>query len=196
MLGVVILAGGRATRFPGKLETEFRGEPLILRVYCNVRAAGPVFIATNRTFAPAIDHALDCPVIVDRWPARGPLAALHTALSHMTQERVFAVGADMPFADAAVAAELNAQFDEGTQAVVPADKEGRLQPLCAVYVRSALVEAAGAALEAGNGAVKAALERLRFKRVHVTDERVLAGVNTPEELVAVRTFDLGIRPGS
>ncbi|MFN2448210.1 MAG: molybdenum cofactor guanylyltransferase [Candidatus Baltobacteraceae bacterium] len=194
MLGVLILAGGAARRFPGKLQTEFRGEPLVLRVFRNVRAAGPVYLAANRTFPPAIDAALECPVIVDRWPDRGPLAAIHTALGQMNEDRAFIVSADMPFVNAAVAAELQSHWQEPLDGVVPVDASGALQPLCAVYSRHALLEATGAALTAGSSAVKAALERMRITCVRLGDERALAGVNTPEEFVAVRTFDLGIRP--
>ena len=193
MLAVVILAGGRASRFPGKLEREFRGEPLVLRVLRNVRDAGPVFVAANCTFPAAIDAALDCPLVIDRWPGAGPLAALHTALGEIPYERVFAVSADMPFVNAGAARELLGHWRDGLDAVAAVDGSGHVQPLCAVYDRRALLEAAGAALAQRQSSVKSAMERLRIERVALQDDRVLAGINTPEDLVAVGTFDLGLR---
>ena len=74
--GVVILAGGEATRLPGKLELDAGGLPLIVRVLQNVRAAGPVYVSANRSFPPEIDMALHCPIVVDRHPGRGPLSGL------------------------------------------------------------------------------------------------------------------------
>ncbi len=192
MRSVLILAGGQASRLPGKLETEFRGEPLIVRVYRNVRAAGPVYIASNRTFPPAIDAALDCPIIVDRHAAAGPLVAAYDALPSIPPDRVFLIGGDMPFATAPLADELEAAMTADASAAVAVDAQGELQPLCAVYDKAALLLAAGETLRAGRRSLKAALERMNAVRVRLQDDRVLAGVNTPEELVAVRTFDLGL----
>jgi len=177
-LGVVILAGGEATRLPDKLEIDAGGTPLILRVYQNVRAAGPVYVSARGSFGADIDAALECPLIIDRWPRRGPLAALYSTLEYVREPRVFVTAADAPFVTADVAAELCSLWEPGIQAVVPVNREGHLEPLCALYDRAALVEAAGAVLREGSGGVATAVERLRSKRVRLSEERVFANVNT------------------
>ena len=78
-LAIVILAGGRATRFPGKLEAPLDGEPLLARVYHHVRDIAPTMIAGRDTFSGTLDALLDCPIVVDRWPDRGPLGGLLSA---------------------------------------------------------------------------------------------------------------------
>ncbi len=178
---VVILAGGRASRLPGKLELDAGGVPLILRVYQNLAGAGPVYISASRSFPREIDMALDCPVIIDRWPHRGPLAGLYCAFEYVTQPRVFVVAGDAPFVTQAVAAQLEAHWEAGTQAVVPVNAAGRLEPLCALYDRVAFLQAASGILAHGSGGVAAVVERLRARRVRLSDERVFANVNTPAD---------------
>lgn len=178
---VVILAGGEARRLPGKLESDAGGTALIVRVYRNVRDAGPVYVFANRSFPPAIDRELQCPVIIDRWPGRGPLAALYCGLHHVREPRVFVVAGDAPFVTGSVVAQLQAQWEPWTQAVVPVNAQGRLEPLCALYDRIGLLQAAGPILQDGSGGVAAAVERLQSKRVHLSDERVFANVNTPAD---------------
>lgn len=177
-IGVVILAGGEASRLPGKLELDAGGMPLIVRVYRNVRSAGPVYVSAAGGFPAVIDAALECPIILDRWPKRGPLAALYGILPHVGERRVFVVAADAPFVDGGVAEFLRRQWEPGVQAVVPVNQVGLLEPLCALYDRLALLEAAREVLAAGSGGVASAVERLHAKRVRLSNERVFANVNT------------------
>lgn len=196
MLGVLILAGGNATRLPGKMEREFRGEPLILRAFRNVQGAGTVYISANRAFPRAIQKKLTCPTLPDRFPGAGPLEAVYSSFRQMGEERVFVMSGDLPFASAATASELLDAWEDDIDGVVPVDADGELQPLCAIYDRARFLQAADDAMASGASSVKSAMVRLRIRRVRLRDDRVLAGVNTPEDLVAVRTFDLGIRPGA
>jgi molybdopterin-guanine dinucleotide biosynthesis protein A len=184
--GVVILAGGEASRLPGKLELDAGGVPLIVRVYRNVRAAGPVYISAKGSFGVEIDRALECPIVVDRWPQRGPLAALYHVLGYVREPRVFVVAADAPFVDASLAAELLAHWEPDAQAVVPVNGQGRLEPLCALYDRLALLEAARSVLSHGSGGVAAAVERLAAKRVRLSNERVFANVNTAADTAILK----------
>lgn len=184
-VGVVILAGGEATRLPGKLELDAGGVPLIVRVLRNVRDAGPVYISANRSFPHSTEMALDCPVIVDRWPGRGPLAGLLSALPFVREPWVFAVAGDAPRVTVRTVNELAAAWEPGVQAIVPISGEDRLEPLCALYERIAFIEAAGPVLSPGSGGVAAVVERLTAKRVRVSDERVFANVNTAADRRAI-----------
>ena len=75
---VVILAGGAATRFPGKLDRDVDGMPMLVRVYERVRGERQVYVA-GHGFSAGTDALLQCPVLLDRWPGRGPLAAFVSA---------------------------------------------------------------------------------------------------------------------
>lgn len=179
-LSVVILAGGDATRFPGKLEQLWGGEPLLLRVYRNVRDVGPVVVSAKGAFSAAIEQALDCPVAIDRVPGCGPLGGLRTAFGTVRTRRVFVVAGDAPFVDAAVFAELNAHCRDGVDAVVARNAAGVNEPLCAIYDRAAFLSAAET-LHSPSAGVRDVLARLRVVAVQMDDPRVLVSINTPAD---------------
>ncbi|HTX59428.1 MAG TPA: molybdenum cofactor guanylyltransferase [Verrucomicrobiae bacterium] len=181
---VVILAGGEARRFPGKLSAPVASQPLLLRVYARVRGHWPVYVAAKGSFSPEIDAELDCPVLVDRWPRRGPLAALLSACGEVRERFVFAVAADLPNADRSLLEELAAARRAGDEAVVP-EHGGTIEPLAALYDRAALLREGEAVLRDGRGAMHELIERLQARFVPMDGER-FRNVNTAADLEGVR----------
>jgi molybdopterin-guanine dinucleotide biosynthesis protein A len=136
---ILLLAGGSATRFPGKLEHDLEGQPMIVRVFEKVaRGRWPVYIAGKGSFAPEVDAALTAPLLIDRWSPRGPLHALLSAAPFIAVDRIFAVAADQPQLEAGVLDRLAAAWRPGDEAVVP-EHEGAVEPLAALYDRFALL---------------------------------------------------------
>jgi molybdopterin-guanine dinucleotide biosynthesis protein A len=174
---VVILAGGESTRFPGKLESDAGGMPLLLRVYRNVRSIGPTYVSANAAFSENLARELDCTIVRDSRPGRGPLGGLVSTFESVSQERCFVVAGDAPFVDASVYQRLLEAWTEDLAAVV-AERGGRLEPLCALYDRGAFLGEARRELAEASGAVRAVVESLRHRRVRFSDERVLGGINT------------------
>jgi molybdopterin-guanine dinucleotide biosynthesis protein A len=178
---IVILAGGLATRFPGKLEHSIDGEPMLLRVYRNARATGwPVYVAGSNQFSPAMAGRLAARMLIDRWPGGGPLRALFSACESIGHARVFALAADEPRVDAALVRSLAAAWQPGDEAVVPRHHD-RIEPLAALYLRAAVRRETGALLAQGNAAMGALVERIQTRFVTVS-ESYFANVNTPEDL--------------
>jgi molybdopterin-guanine dinucleotide biosynthesis protein A len=183
-IGVVILAGGEATRLPGKLALDAGSVPMIARVYGNVSPGRTTFVSCKETFAPEIDALLPCPMVVDRWALRGPLSGLITTMSVMTSPYVFAVAGDAPFVDAAFIDRLAGEFRAGDQALVPqhrVDNEARIEPLAAIYDRIAFINAGLPILRSGKGALRAVIEKLNSRYINVQDDAVFANVNTPQD---------------
>jgi molybdopterin-guanine dinucleotide biosynthesis protein A len=171
---VAVLAGGRGRRMGApKALAELGGAPLIERPLAAAAAAGleAVVVAKADTELPALD------VPVWREPAEPvhPLLGVVTALERAGGP-VVAVAYDMPF----LPPELLARLAAGPEAAVVAD--GRLEPFPARYEPDALPRLR-AAIERGE-AVRAALAALDPITIEVADARVLASVNTPEELAA------------
>lgn len=184
-LGIVILAGGEAKRLPNKLELSAGALPIIAHVFNNVRAAGPVHISSNTTFSSEIDALLACPMVVDRWPKRGPLSGLISTMNEMTTKFVFAVAGDAPFVDAAFIARLASQWRVGDEAVVP--RHGaNIEPLAALYDRAAFVRHGVPILLNGNAALRTVVDRLNTRFVTIEDTSIFANVNTPADYAAVR----------
>ncbi len=187
--GVVILAGGEATRLPNKLALEAGALPLIVRVYENVGAGRETFVAAKSTFERAVDADLRAPLVIDRWSKRGPLGGLLTTLALMQAPFVFAVAGDAPFLDEVFLQTLVTQWRAGDEAVVPAHEvEGklRLEPLAALYDRLAFLREGAPVLRSGRGALRLVIDRLKTRLVPLHDPEVLTNVNTPADYAALR----------
>ncbi len=181
-VATVILAGGRATRFPGKLEAEVDGEPLLLRVYEHVREAAPVIIAGRGSFSSALDERLTCPIVIDRRPDRGPLGGIVTAAGTVHAARIFVVAGDAPNVTTAVLHALDDAWETGDEAAVPIHGT-QAEPLAALYDRMALLREGGALLaERESASMHALLDRLRTRRVPL-DAAFFTNVNTADDLI-------------
>lgn len=186
---IVLLAGGRATRFPGKLEHRIAGVPMIERVFRTVRETQwPVYVAANASFSPNVDAALDAPMLVDRRPERGPLGALVSACTAVRAPWIFAVAADLPHLESHVLQALFGARRRGDEAVVPS-REGRIEPLAALYARTALLAEGSRLLRTGNGSMRGLIERVAARFVPMTGayfDNVNTAADVPGEASFVR----------
>jgi molybdopterin-guanine dinucleotide biosynthesis protein A len=187
-VGVVILAGGEATRLPGKLQLPAGAVPMLVRVYRNVSPGRTTYISCRGGFAPEVDALLDCPMVVDRWERRGPLCGLLSTLSEMQTPLVFAVAGDAPFVDSTFIDRLISLWHPGDEAVVPVHEisgRSRLEPLAALYDRVAFLREGEKVLN-GQGSLLAVLEKLSVRRYPVAgdDIKIFTNVNTPEDYAA------------
>ncbi|MGH7716786.1 MAG: molybdenum cofactor guanylyltransferase [Vulcanimicrobiaceae bacterium] len=188
-IGVVILAGGGATRLPHKLELAAGGVPMLVRVYRNVSTGRKTYVSCARSFPPEIDALLDCPMIVDKWPRRGPLGGLVSTMDVMDTPLVFAVAGDAPFVDAAFIDRLAKAWEPGDEAVVPSHphkSRKRLEPLAALYDRAAFLREGAKRLGTGDESLHATVERLHIRELAVTPEEELmfTNVNTAADYAA------------
>ncbi|GAC1577523.1 MAG: molybdenum cofactor guanylyltransferase [Candidatus Elarobacter sp.] len=189
-VGICILAGGEATRLPGKLALEVDSVPMLVRVYRNVSRGREhaTWLSTKGELPPEIVQHLDVPQVVDRWPLRGPLSGLLSTMSAMPSEWVFAVAGDAPFVDAAYVESLVAQAQPGDEAVIPmhGDDSKRIEPLAALYRREAFLREGMPILLRGDGALRLVIDRLKARFVPVRDERPFTNVNTPADYDRLR----------
>ncbi len=185
-----MLAGGAATRLPGKLHERLNGASLLEHVVANLApAANEIVLSIDAHFDPAIARALGVRYVVDAMPGRGPLGGLLSALPSLHARYVFVVAGDAPFVDATFARRLAAERRDGDQAVVPRHGAtgARIEPLAAFYERAALERAATAELATGKGAMHGAIARLQTRFVDVGDSgATFVNVNTPEDLARLR----------
>jgi molybdopterin-guanine dinucleotide biosynthesis protein A len=186
--GVCILAGGEATRLPGKLALAVGDVPMLVRVYRNVSPGRDTWLSTKGPLPAEIAAHVDAPQCLDRWPLRGPLSGLLSTLSEMRSEWVFAVAGDAPFVDAAFIDRLEAFVTPQYDAIVPMHDENarRIEPLAALYRRDAFLREGMPVLLGGDGALRLVIDRLRARFVPVRDGRALANVNTPDDYAKIR----------
>ena len=178
---ILVLAGGRARRFPGKLEHCVDGAPMVVRVVERLRATGlPVYIAGKGSFPPEIDARIDAPIFVDRHPGKGPLHALISASAAIRTQWIFAVAADQPTLEATVLQGLATLRRPGDEAVIPSH-DGTIEPLAALYSRSAILREGYDLAAKGCSAMRDLVGRL-YARFVPFDAAYFRNVNAPEDL--------------
>jgi molybdenum cofactor guanylyltransferase len=183
-VAIVLLAGGEGRRFSDKLEACIEGEPLIVRCFRRLRAAGwPLYVAGKGSFPREVDAALEAPVLIDREPARGPLLAFISACAFVRAKRLFAVAADQPRLDAGVLRRIAESRKDGDDAVVPRHAGG-IEPLAALYERAAVLRASAALRRDGCTAMHDLVERISTRFV-LADAFCFYNVNRPGDLAAV-----------
>jgi molybdenum cofactor guanylyltransferase len=178
-----ILVGGRSTRMGrDKATLDLGGTTLAERAATTIRTALPE-AAVSRVDASD-----------DIYRERGPLGGLHSALTAAKTDWIFLLACDLPFVTSELIHRLNMRISADSDAVIPAQADGRLQPLCGFYRVKPCLAAAATLLESDP---KAALRDL-FKQVPHTVAAFaqladLAGsghfflnLNTPDDLEMAR----------
>ena len=161
------------------------GKTLIERV---VGVAAPIatecMVISN---SPEHFTHLDLPVHPDKEPGLGPLAGLQAALTHAQNDTVLLLACDLPFLTREFLLWTVASLGEH-QAVIPRDRQDRLQPLCAAYATSCLaavertMEAGRRAMEDFHGDVDLLILEPKEWRELDVDGLLFTNVNTPADL--------------
>jgi len=204
----VILAGGGATRFGGRLKglELVAGERIIDRVARALRMVTDELLLVANT-PEAAGWLPGVRTVTDVRPGEGALGGLHAALTCAADDvrvatvdggqapEVLVVAWDMPFVSAALLGVMRARGEEGdVDAVLPESDGSRrgVEPLCAWYAARCLAPIT-AALEAGDRRVIAFLDAVRVARVPLEEvrrfgdpDRLFGNVNTAEDLARLQ----------
>ncbi len=153
-ISIAVLCGGESVRFgSNKAVHEFGGKPLYKHVLDKVSGlSDDVFLQVGRR-----NPSLKGRVNEDAFPDTGPLGGILSALEYALHERVFVVACDMLFLDARILDELaSAGFAD---IVVPRWRDGKTEPLCAVYSKN-ISQIARKLLERGHQRVSGLFTRV------------------------------------
>lgn len=186
----VVLAGGRSQRYgaANKALASINGESLLSRAVTAVRSSGtgpPIVAVQSERQQTRLEPVLDSPVefVRDAPAFAGPLAGVVSAARTTATDWIAVIGCDMPFVDVEAIRWL-ARRSSSSEAIVPIDEAGALQPLHAVYQTETL---------SGNtvpgDSLRAVLDGLDCCRVPVKSApatiplgRSLTNINTKSEL--------------
>lgn len=154
---------------------------MIVRVFQRLsRGRWPVYVAAKGSFAPAVDAALAAPLLIDRWPPRGPLMALLSACPFVAADRIFAVAADQPQLEPGVLERLAAAWKPGDEAAVP-EHAGAIEPLAALYDRCALLREGPRLRRTGRVAMRDLIAAVATRFVPI-ESRYFCNVNARSDL--------------
>lgn len=137
MRAIIVLAGGRSSRFGReKALVEFGGKPLIAHIIEKLRGLGDEYIVSISRKAHTEDYRRVLPddtlVVRDTVDFQGPLAGFITALNECKSTLCFLGACDMPFIEPRAVQYLFVE-SSGYSGAVPRWRDGRLEPLHAVY---------------------------------------------------------------
>ena len=132
-ISVVILAGGRGSRFGGvdKGLMLWQGKPLIEHIVASLPASAPVFISANRNIARYQHYGY--PVLTDTLDGyQGPLAGMLSALQQCKTEYLLCLPCDTPQPPSQLAERLLQTMLAANTAIAICHDGNRLQPLFAL----------------------------------------------------------------
>jgi len=134
---IVVLAGGRSSRFGrDKGLVNFRGKPLIAHIVEKLQGLGDECIVSIGKDRHLEQYQRILPnrvlVIQDKCDFEGPLAGFTTALAECKSDLCFLGACDMPFIEPRIVEYLFGRSSKSLGAV-PRWRDGRLEPLHAVY---------------------------------------------------------------
>lgn len=199
----IVLVGGRSTRMgQDKAWVELAGRPLAMWVLDALRGVTDDQMVVARE-AGRLD-TFGAPVVIDRFPARGPLSGIHAGLKAATSDLCLVVACDMPLARPTLLAHVAAAVGPAHAAVpymgdcgLPDLTSGSsatardvgLQPLLAAY-RRRCIQPLEKLLMSGSFPTSALISVLKARiigpeewRLADPDARSFYNINTYEDLI-------------
>ncbi len=198
-LTVAVLAGGHSRRMGrDKAALPLGPERLLQRVVRRLRPYAAAVLVVART-EDAYPWA-GAPVVADRYPERGPLGGIATALHHAVTPLLAAVACDMPFVSGPLLHHLARHLLQHPHDDIALPRDAHdIQPLHAVYRVERARPAFVAALARPRASIRAAFRGLRVRVFPAADlaafdpARAFWNINTPADYRALREA-LGLPP--
>lgn len=185
-----ILAGGASSRMgTDKARLTLGGRTFTERIAAALGAiAARVCVVSARPDATNLKANLNLPLVEDVYRGCGALGGLHAALSACQTQWAAVVSCDLPFVTGDLFARLRELRTEDADAVVPRQKDGRAQPLCALYATARSLQLADRLLREGERRPRVLLQQARTRWVAPEEladlrdaELFFLNVNTPED---------------
>jgi molybdopterin-guanine dinucleotide biosynthesis protein MobB len=186
-ISAVILAGGESSRMgEDKALLRLGNETFLERISAQLSAFGEVLLS--------VDNAARYPestlkTVEDRFARIGPMGGIYSALQAGEVSRLLVVSCDMPLFPQGLADYMCSFVSDDYDAFVVVTREGRLQPLCAVYAKSA-APILKKQIEEKNYRLADALAQMRVKHIplhhSIYGDEAVQNINTPTEYAMLR----------
>lgn len=182
---LLVLAGGSSRRMGRSKPWLAVGHTILLR-WVTDRLA-PDFAEVMVSFAEPeqLEEPIPYRVVFDRKLAAGPMAGIEAGLAAARHDPVFVIACDMPYVTPEVAAQAVAAARTCDAAVPRID--GRPEPVCAAYRKSALPRITES-LDAGRRRAADVLSSLEVTWLEDIDASVVRSLNTPDEYLRFQTL--------
>ena len=180
---LLVLAGGASRRMGRPKAWLEVGNTILLRWVADRLAS--MFDEVIIAFAEPeqLEQPIPYRVVFDRRRAAGPLAGIEAGLEAARHDPVFVIACDMPFVTYEVA-EIAVAAARTCDAAVPRI-DGRPEPVCAAYRKSAL-PLISEALESGSRRAAEVLARMDVTWLEHISGDVVRSLNTPDDYLRFR----------
>jgi molybdopterin-guanine dinucleotide biosynthesis protein A len=182
----VILAGGKNSRMGAdKGMLEVGSKKIVERIIEAMKpVVGEIIIISNGENYDYLGYSVHKDIIKEC----GPMGGIHCALFHSKTDKILVIGCDMPFISEKILAALVKGADH-SEITIPEHNGGEVEPLCAVYSKSAFSKF-GELLKNGNWKMKDALRYFKVNRIKFSVEQLpdnhFLNVNTPSEYQSIK----------
>jgi molybdopterin-guanine dinucleotide biosynthesis protein A len=176
---LLVLAGGNSRRMGRPKAWLEVGNTNLLRYV--VERLAPAFSEVMVSFAEPeqLEEPVPYRIVFDRKRSTGPLAGLEAGLVAARNEVIFAVACDMPYVTQEVV-QIAVAAARGCDAAIPRF-DGRPEPVCGAYKRTALPFITGA-LNSGRLKTADIAGELDVTWLEGLDPGAFRSLNTPEDL--------------
>src|SRR6056297_1147858 len=133
-ISAVILAGGKNSRFQGRIKSLelLHSQPLIIHQLNTLEKIFKRIIIISNTKNLVKQH-INLPVYEDIYKEKGPLGGIHTGLIQAKTKYAFIFGGDMPFLnEKLIWDQINQLNKHKPEAIVPNTIKG-IEPLHSIY---------------------------------------------------------------
>lgn len=180
----IVLAGGQSRRFGrDKAGIEIDGQNLLARIFSLIECVcDRVFVSIR---ADQADEALrnHYSLIVDEQPDLGPAGGILAAHASSPDAAWLVTACDMPLLDAAsIRVLLESRRAEKAGTCYRSPLDGAPEPLCAIWEPATLERFRQRVESGGSLSPRDMLADTDIELIDATDARVLANVNTPDDL--------------
>ncbi|MBN1134482.1 MAG: molybdenum cofactor guanylyltransferase [Methanosarcinaceae archaeon] len=190
----LILVGGRAKRLNNKEKAliPFRGKTIIEHIIDVLEGlSDEIIISIRNDYQKQIlkGHVGNLTMAVDRYSDVGPLAGMLEGFKAVKGEYVFVTACDMPYLDAGVI-QLLFECARGHDAALPKWEDGRMEPLCAVYRTTPMIQEIKKAIKNGDRFILAPVFKMKdviyvdMEKIRRIDPklRIFVNINTVEDM--------------
>jgi molybdopterin-guanine dinucleotide biosynthesis protein A len=186
-----ILVGGASRRMGrDKALLDFGGQPLLERIARELSA-----VASAVSLVGARQPYSSFKNVPDAYQQWGALGGIHAALMAAKTDWATVVACDLPFVTSELFERLATFVSNMTDAVVPIQRDGRPQPVCALYRAATCLPEIERLVATGEHTPRALLANVRTRYVEFSEigdlpgaEHFFFNVNTPQELQNARAI--------
>lgn len=193
-LDAALIAGGKSTRFgEDKAFVHWKGQPLYVAQLRKLASLNPehLWLSTNaeQPFPDVLDGVTR---VVDNPPDAGPVGGLQSVFEKSTADRVLVLAVDLPLMTADYLTGLSDRLNP-----VASKRDGRWEPLVAIYPREAMLELIRSTRERK---LQTLLDRAHAEgmiealEVSEKDAALFTNINRPEDFAPIEQgkFDDGL----